>query len=228
VSRREFFDRLGYVFKDESLFETAVTHSSYVREVSAPQSDCNERLEFLGDAYLDMIISKKLFDLEPRDNEGVLTKQRALIVCGPALAEVARKIGLGEEMILGHGEERTGGRDRESIIADAMEAVIAAISIDGGYEEAERVVLDLFADRINNVMSGRITSDYKSAFQEVLQANGPVDIRYETVREEGPDHDKTFYVEVFVSEKACGSGSGKSKKEAEQNAAKDALEKRDK
>lgn len=228
MSRREFYDRLGYVFNDEGLFETAVTHSSYVREVGAPQSDCNERLEFLGDAYLDMIISKKLFDLEPRDNEGVLTKQRALIVCGPALAQVARKIGLGEELILGHGEERTGGRDRESIIADAMEAVIAAIGIDGGYEEAKRVVLDLFGDRIGDVLSGRITSDYKSAFQEVLQADGPVDIRYETVREEGPDHDKTFYVEVFVKEKACGSGSGKSKKEAEQNAAKDALEKRDK
>lgn len=224
MSRKDFYGRLGYEFKDESLFETAVTHSSYVREIDAPQSSCNERLEFLGDAYLDMIISKRLFDLEPDENEGVLTKQRAMIVCGASLAEVARNIRLGEEMILGHGEERTGGRDRESIIADALEAVIAAISLDGGYEEAQRFVLTHFEDRISDVISGRITSDYKSMFQEVQQADGPVDIRYETIREEGPDHDKTFYVKVYVNSKEKGSGSGKSKKEAEQNAAKDAME----
>ena len=168
MSRKAFYDKLGYEFKDEKLFETAVTHSSYVREIGAPQSSCNERLEFLGDAYLDMIISKRLYDLEPGVNEGVLTKQRAMIVCGPSLAEVARSIGLGEEMILGNGEERTGGRDRESIIADALEAVIAAISLDGGYEEAKRFVLAHFEERISDVISGRVTSDYKSMFQEVL------------------------------------------------------------
>ncbi len=225
TSMKEFYDRLGYSFKDEDLFETAVTHSSYVREVGAPPSSCNERLEFLGDAYLDMVISRKLFDLLPDEDEGVLTKYRAQIVCGASLADIARQLGLGQQLRLSKGEEQTGGRDRESIIADAVEAVIAAIGLDGGYDEVKKFVLRNFDKRINDVINGRVYNDYKSALQEKLQKNGPVEIHYETTNEEGPDHDKTFYVEVRVNAETFGRGKGKSKKEAEQNAAKNALDK---
>lgn len=225
MSKQRFYDRLGYNFKDEDLLLTAVTHSSYARETGAPPSSCNERLEFLGDAYLDMVISRKLYELLPDENEGVLTKYRAQIVCGASLAEIAREIDLGSELRLSRGEEHTGGRDRESIIADAVEALIAAIAIDGGYEQAEMFVLEKFDKKIEDVIKGRIYSDFKSALQEKLQKDGPVDIHYETTGEEGPDHDKTFYVQVLVNGTPAGSGSGKNKKEAEQNAAKYALEK---
>lgn len=223
MSKKVFYEKLGYEFKDDSLFETAVTHSSYVRELDAPPSSCNERLEFLGDAYLDMIISKKLFDLLPEENEGVLTKYRARIVCGESLAQLAREIDLGSQLKLGKGEEQSGGRDRESIIADAMEAVIAAIGLDGGYVHAKKFVLTHFEEKIKDVIEGRANSDYKSEFQEKMQESGPVEISYDTVKEEGPDHDKTFYVEVNVDGSFAGKGKGKNKKEAEQNAARDAL-----
>lgn len=225
MSNTEFYEKAGYVFKNDSLFETAVTHSSYARELDVPQSSCNERLEFLGDAYLDLIISKKLFDLLPDENEGVLTKYRARIVCGESLAGIARELDLGSELKLSKGEEQSGGRDRESIIADALEAVIAAIALDGGYVHARKFVLTHFEERIEDVIHGRVGSDYKSEFQEKMQTDGPVEIYYETIDEEGPDHDKTFYVEVTVGGRFAGEGKGKNKKEAEQNAAKDALEK---
>lgn len=223
MTNGSIFTRIGYEFSDESLFETAVTHSSYTRENNMPQSSCNERLEFLGDAYLDIIISEELYRRLPEENEGVLTKFRALIVCGSSLAEVAREINLGSELKLGKGEEQAGGRDRESIIANAAEAVIAAIVMDGGYAKGRDFVLKHFEKRISDVIDGKIHSDYKTELQEYYQANGPVEISYELLDEEGPDHDKTFHVRVMVGGMEKGSGSGKSKKEAEQNAAREAL-----
>ena len=223
MTKGSIFTRIGYEFSDESLFETAVTHSSYTRENNMPQSSCNERLEFLGDAYLDIIISEELYSRLPEENEGVLTKYRALIVCGSSLAEVAREIELGRELKLGKGEEQAGGRNRESIIANAAEAVIAAIVMDGGYAKGRDFVLEHFEKRISDVISGKVHSDYKTELQEYYQANGPVEISYELLDEEGPDHDKTFHVRVMVGGLEKGSGSGKSKKEAEQNAAREAL-----
>ena len=223
MTKGSIFTRIGYEFNDESLFETAVTHSSYTRENNMPQSSCNERLEFLGDAYLDIIISEELYSRLPEENEGVLTKFRALIVCGSSLAEVAREIELGRELKLGKGEEQAGGRGRESIIANAVEAVIAAIVMDGGYAKGREFVLEHFEKRISDVISGKVHSDYKTELQEYYQANGPVEISYELLDEEGPDHDKTFHVRVMVGGLQKGSGSGKSKKEAEQNAAREAL-----
>lgn len=225
MSNKRISDRIGYEFNDESLFETAVTHSSFTRENGAPLSSCNERLEYLGDAYLDVIISEELYQRLPEENEGVLTKYRALIVCGESLAEVGRELQLGEVLKLGKGEENTGGRERESIIANAVEAMIAAICKDGGYEKAKAFVLEHFAQKIEDVISGRIRSDYKSELQERYQTNGPVEIRYELLEETGPDHDKTFYVSVSIDNEVLGKGLGKSKKEAEQNAARHALAK---
>lgn len=225
MSNKTIYDRIGHEFSDESLFETAVTHSSFSRENGAPLSSCNERLEYLGDAYLDVIISEELYERLPEENEGVLTKYRALIVCGESLAEVGRALQLGEVMKLGKGEENTGGRERESIIANAVEAIIAAICKDGGYDKAREFVLKNFNQKIEDVISGRIRNDYKSELQEIHQMNGPVDIRYELLSETGPDHDKTFYVRVTIDDNVLGEGSGKSKKEAEQNAARHALAK---
>ncbi|MBQ9180115.1 MAG: ribonuclease III [Firmicutes bacterium] len=187
MTKGSIFTRIGYEFNDESLFETAVTHSSYTRENNMPQSSCNERLEFLGDAYLDIIISEELYSRLPEENEGVLTKFRALIVCGSSLAEVAREIELGRELKLGKGEEQAGGRGRESIIANAVEAVIAAIVMDGGYAKGREFVLEHFEKRISDVISGKVHSDYKTELQEYYQANGPVEISYELLDEEGPD-----------------------------------------
>ena len=223
MTKDDIYAKIGYEFKDGSLLETALTHSSYARENGDLQSSCNERLEFLGDAYLDAIISEELYSRLPDENEGVLTKQRALIVCGASLAEVAREIELGKELKLGKGEEQAGGRDRESIIANAVEAVIAAIVMDGGYQLARKFVLEHFEKRIQDVISGRVHTDYKSELQEYYQSNGPVEIKYDLLSEEGPDHDKTFYVRVMINGTERGKGSGKSKKEAEQNAARDAL-----
>ena len=223
MNRESICDKTGYVFRNEELLENALTHSSYIREIEEPQYKCNERLEFLGDAYLDMIISKKLYEMLPEENEGVLTKYRALIVCGASLAEIGKDLDIGSLLRMGRGEEQSGGRERESIIADAVEALIAAIILDGGYEEGEKFVLRHFGNRIEDVLSGRVQQDYKSELQEMMQANGPCSIKYRTTGETGPDHDKTFYVDVLVSNKVAGSGTGKNKKEAEQNAAKDAL-----
>ena len=215
---------IGYRFKNSEYLERALTHSSYNREKNTKHKD-NERLEFLGDAFLDAIISVELFHRMSGDTEGTLTKTRALIVCEKALADAARKIDLGSYLNMGHGEETAGGRGKDSILADGTEAVIGAVFLDGGSEAARRLVLWLFEDTINEAVQGKIFLDYKSVVQEVLQSGGtPVSITYIMDREEGPAHDKTFYVHMECNGKCYGSGSGKSKKEAEQNAAREALD----
>lgn len=217
---------IGYTFQNPEYLERALTHSSYNKEKNTKHRD-NERLEFLGDAFFDAIISVELFGRMPV-TEGKLTKTRALVVCEKSLAEVARQLHLGDYIYMGHGEELGGGRDKDSILADSMEAIIGALFLDGGYEAAQKFVVRVFSETIDKAISGKLFSDYKSEIQEILQKKGKnVIITYITDREEGPAHDKTFYVHLECNGRTLGYGSGKSKKEAEQQAAKVALERGD-
>ena len=210
-------EKLGYVFKDKNLIKLALTHSSYANEHNI---ECNERLEFLGDAVLELAMSRKLYDTIDLD-EGVLTKMRAKAVCESALDLYASKIDLSSYLYLGKGEEATGGRTRPAIIADATEAVLGAIYLDGGFEEAREIVKKFFEPYFYDVLKNK---DYKSMLQEKLQSEKR-SIRYEIVRDEGPANNKTFEAVVYMDEILMGRGIGKTKKEAQQQAAKDALEK---
>jgi len=216
--------KTGYAFNDEALLVKALTHSSYIKEKNESSDKDNERLEFLGDAFFDAVISEELYRRLGSTPEGGLTKLRALIVCEKSLAGHGRQIGIGDYIFLGKGEECTGGRQKDAIIADALEAVIGAVFLDGGYEAVKDVVLRIFEGGIEDAVNGRLGDDYKTDLQEMLQAKGETKIDYLVEREEGPDHDKTFYINLFCDGKLAGKGRGKSKKEAEQNAAKEALE----
>ncbi|MEG0156052.1 MAG: ribonuclease III [Anaerovoracaceae bacterium] len=223
MNKSKLEQEMGIQFKDKKLLTQALTHSSYTREKNLSRAECNERLEFLGDAFFDAIIGEELYHRLPQKKEGFLTKSRALIVCEESLAEKAKTLSLGDYLQLGKGETVTGGREKASILADAMEAIIGAIYLDRGYEITKAFVLALFADRVQAVVCGQIHNDYKSAFQEKIQKKGPISIEYHLVSAKGPDHDKLFCVELRVNGEVYGSGSGKSKKEAEQNAAKEAM-----
>ena len=223
MNNRQFEKIIGYNFKNEEYLERALTHSSYNRDKNTKHMD-NERPEFLGDAFLDAIVSVELFHRMENVTEGRLTKTRALIVCENALAEAARKIDLGSFINMGHGEDSAGGRSKDSILADGMEAVIGALFLDGGYDTAKEFVLNFLGDTIDQAIEGKIFLDYKSEVQEILQGRGiPVNISYVIDREEGPAHDKTFFVHMECNGQSFGSGFGKSKKEAEQSAAKETL-----
>ena len=221
---KEFEQKIGYQFQNRNYLETALTHSSFNREKNTKHQD-NERLEFLGDAFFDAVISVELYERLKHVTEGKLTKTRALIVCESALAQVARGYELGSYLNLGHGEDTGGARHKDSILADSMEAVIGAIYLDGGYQAMQNFVKKSFSRMIDQAIDGKLFSDYKSEVQEILQGKGkPVTIAYETDREEGPAHDKTFFVHLSCNGEIMGKGIGKSKKEAEQNAAKQTLE----
>lgn len=222
---KEFEKKLGYTFCNIQLLDKALTHSSYIKETGQSRLNDNERLEFLGDAFFDAIIGEALYRQLPQAEEGKLTKLRASIVCERSLAEAGRRMAIGEHMLFSRGEEKCGGRQRDSILADAMEAVIGAIYLDGGYQEARDFVLEVFHDALEDAGKGRLSNqDYKSQLQEHLQGQGILDIRYVLEKEEGPDHNKTFSVKLEVQGKTAGRGRGKSKKLAEQNAARDAIE----
>ena len=223
MNRQDIQDRIGYSFNDETLLIKALTHRSYIREKSGRCGKDNERLEFLGDAFFDAIISDELYKKLEGVEEGGLTKTRAMIVCEKSLARHGGSIGLGGHIFLGKGEEGTGGRHKDAIVADALEAVIGAVFLDGGYEAAKSVVLKIFKSGIEDAINGRLSGDYKTELQEKMQAAGETRIDYLVEREEGPDHDKIFYINLFCAGKLAGSGHGKSKKEAEQNAAREAL-----
>lgn len=221
----QFQQKIGYTFCDIHLLDKALTHSSYVKETGQSRLCDNERLEFLGDAFLDAIIGEELYRRLPKAEEGKLTKARASIVCEKSLAAAGRKLSIGEHMLFSRGEEKSGGRDRDSILADGMEAVIGAIYLDGGYEQVRSFVVGIFQDDLQAAGKGRLTNrDYKSEIQEQLQAKGILDMQYVLEKEEGPDHNKIFSVRLEVLGEPAGRGKGKSKKLAEQNAAKDALE----
>ncbi|MDR1571134.1 MAG: ribonuclease III [Clostridiales Family XIII bacterium] len=218
-------EKIGYGFRDARLLRMALSHSSYVNEAGLTRFQSNERLEFLGDAMLESIISLELYSRLPYVGEGDLTKLRAYIVCEGSLFRCATAFSLGSFLNLGKGEERNGGRNRPSVVADAMEALIGAIFLDGGRDAAEGFVMRALAPVIEEAMTGVEDGDYKSRLQETLQTDGAVRLCYRMERAEGPDHDKLFHVSVLMDDSPIGSGMGKSKKQAEQNAARNALEK---
>ena len=213
---------IGYRFKNISLLQNALTHSSYANERWHNSLLSNERLEFLGDSVLGMLVADYLYRTFPDRPEGELTRMRADMVCEHTLAAAANRIGLGEHMLLGHGEEQGGGRSRESILADAMESVIAACFLDGGLEAALKIVrqfilVEVPVKKLHN-------ADYKTALQELVQQKKNQTLSYALAGESGPDHDKKFDVEVSLNGNVVGRGSGSSKKRAEQMAAKAAIE----
>jgi ribonuclease-3 len=218
-------EKISYHFSDAQLLRHALTHSSYIKE-NGGGIRSNERLEFLGDAFFDAIIGEELYKIFPQKEEGFLSRIRATLVCEKSLANEARKLSLGEYILLGNGEERSGGRQRESILADAMEAVIGAIYLDGGFEAVKRTVLQIFRESIQDAQHGKyIITDYKTALQEKLQSRGINNISYELIKETGPDHNKTFFVQLNVNGQPMTTGQGKSKQQAEQQAAEAMLEK---
>lgn len=214
---------LGYRFKNITLLENALTHSSYANERWRDSLASNERLEFLGDSLLGMIVADYLFRTFPERPEGELTRIRADLVCETTLAQVAGRLGLGQYLLLGHGEEQGGGRMRESILADAVESLLAASYLDGGFEAVTGIVrrlilADVPAEKLRNV-------DYKTKLQELVQKKKNQVIQYELIGESGPDHAKHFQVEVLINGEVVGKGTGSSKKRAEQDAAHAAIEK---
>lgn len=210
---------LKYIFKNENLLKNALVHKSYSNERVGVES--NERLEFLGDAILEFCISDYLYSHEKFLSEGEMTKKRARIVCTKSLYTIAKQYNLGEYISLGQCEEKTGGRNKEAIIADVVEAIIGAIYLDSDIIIVKKAINHIFKDIIKK--SDEMLLDYKTILQEELQKNGTVNISYEILKEEGPDHDKTYEIIVKLDDKILGSGIGKNKKEAEQNAAKKAL-----
>lgn len=218
--------RIGYTFKDKKLAEMAITHKSYAHDRKKDSLDSyNERVEFLGDAILEYIISKELYSKLPNEKEGVLTKKRARIVCEESLCSVIKQYRLEECLRVGNCELKVKNSRKDAMLADMFEAVLGAIYLDAGFDIAEKVCLKMLKktieDEINNVSENK---DYKTRLQEEVQKGKDKLIEYRLIREEGPSHDKIFYVEVLVNNKKIGEGNGKSKKEAEQQAAKEALE----
>ena len=218
----ELEKRIGYTFRNKTLIYEALSHSSYANE-KKKQRHSNERLEFLGDSVLSVVVSEYLFKNYPDFPEGELTKIRAALVCEKSLHQFALRIHLGEFLLLGKGEAHTGGRERPSILADAFEAVIAAIYLDGGLEAARKHIMH-FIPKTLPTNHSLLFGDYKTALQEVIQKNPEEKVEYVLVSESGPDHNKTFVVEVCMNSNVIGKGKGKTKKEAEQMAAKEALE----
>jgi ribonuclease-3 len=218
---------LSYRFQDQTLLDEALTHKSYVNERKGITCRNNERLEFLGDAVLSLVISEYLAAGLPDSTEGALSKLKAQLVSESSLERVARRLQLGGYLKLGRGEELSNGREKASLLADAVEAVLAAVFLDGGFEASRQVTVHLFAEELNQI-EGREhqpgAGDYKTQFQEWCQKRYDTLPHYQTVRESGPDHDKRFDVELTICGEVVGAGSGRSKKEAEQQAAKQALE----
>ena len=214
---RELQDKIGYQFQEWKLFRRAMTHSSFANEHHMDKLDCNERLEFLGDAVLELVSSDFLYREYSERLEGELTKIRASVVCEPTLAYCASEIGLGDYLLLGRGEEATGGRHRDSVVSDAMEALIGAIALDGGCASAKEIVRRFV---LNDMENKQLFYDSKTILQEIVQADMPEQaLAYETIKEWGPDHNKTFEVRALLGGEEIGRGSGRTKKAAEQVAA---------
>lgn len=226
IQQLETFEKkIGYTFSNKDTLLLAFTHSSYANEQKKGHHENNERLEFLGDAVLDMVVSEYMYRLFCEMPEGELTKLRASVVCETSLAKLARQFQLGDYLLLGKGEETTGGRNRDSILADAFEAVIGAVCIDGGIENATKYILSFMKEEIQNTKNSIKIVDFKTHLQEVIQRTSKSPLHYVIVDETGPDHSKLFVSEVHHANKILGKGSGKSKKEAEQAAAQNALQK---
>lgn len=212
-----------YSFKNQELLYQAIRHPSYVYEKDNPRVSDNQRLEFLGDAVINLAISNLLMESFPEMKEGDLSKYRASLVSENGLSCIALELELGDYLLLGKGEEQTDGRKKLSILSDALEALIGAIYLDGGFTEALRVIAKLFSSLLESISHGKSVNDFKTDLQEYSQEAFQSTPQYRLEKEAGPDHNKTFYAEVYLKGDLMGKGKGKSKKEAEQNAAKEAL-----
>ena len=219
---KELQDKINYSFNDTELLIKSLTHSSFANENLRDNDASNERLEFLGDSLLGMTVALLIFEVEPQLSEGQMTKLRASLVCEKSLVTIAKELCLGKYLLLGRGEEHGGGRNRSSILSDAFEALIAAIYLDGGHEPVHRLISALFKPVINDPPSG--SADYKTKLQEMIQKKPGQVLSYELTGELGPDHDKSFLVSVILNGEKIGTGTGKSKKNAEQEAARSAVE----
>lgn len=225
MNNMDFEEKIGYRFQDPLILERALTHSSYGRSEGHPYLGNNERLEFLGDAFFDAVVGVILYQHQGISDEGQLTKLRSQIVCESSLAAVGKTLGIGDHLNMGKGEILQGGRKRESILADALEAVMGAIYLDGGFDAVVDFVNRHFGQTIQDAIAGKLNTDYKTQVQEFLQRQDSTKkIQYILDRSAGPDHDKTFYVHLEYGGRPLGNGVGKSKKEAEQRAARAALE----
>ena len=209
-------ETIGYRFTDKKLLELALTHSSFAHEHKLKKNEYNERLEFLGDAVLELVTSDFLYRHHQNDPEGDLTKLRASIVCEPSLADVAGQIRLGDYLRMGKGEESTGGRKRPSLTSDALEALIGGIYLDGGLDAAAAFIRQFI---LNDIETKKLFYDSKTVLQEIVQNEMNESVTYETVSEEGPDHDKCYVMQVMIAGRAYGKGKGHSKKSAQQTAA---------
>lgn len=214
-----FEEKIGYTFEDPDLLVMALTHSSYSNEKRLKKQECNERLEFLGDAVLELISSEYIYRNNPTKPEGDLTRMRASYVCEPTLALCAKELGLGEFILLGKGEDMTGGRDRDSILSDALEATIGAVYLDGGFEQAKEYVQRFILKDIENK---KLFYDSKTILQEIVQSKHS-SVGYELLSESGPDHNKSFTVAVVIDGQEIATATGRTKKKAEQSAAYQAI-----
>ncbi len=221
--RGAHMDKSDYKFQNIVLYRKAMTHSSYANEHRERHLQHNERLEFLGDSVLGFVTADYLFNHYPELPEGELTKLRAAVVCEQTLCEIAKELGIDKEIRLGHGEETGGGRQRPSILADATEALLGAIYLDGGIEPARKFVLDFVPRKAEEARHGGVFKDYKTMLQEIVQKSKQETLEYRLAGESGPDHDKQFTMEVLLNSNVFATGTGRSKKEAEQMAAKQAL-----
>jgi len=215
--------KLGYTFKNKDLIKVALTHSSKSNENKSLEN--NERLEFLGDAVLDLCVGAYLYKTLPSKKEGVLTKLRALIVCADSLFIASDKLKLGEFIMLGKGEKHSGGKYKKNIIADCFEAVLGAIYLDSDYETVSKIALNLLSDITKKAVEGKLTYDYKTLLQEYVHSKNIKDFYYELVQIKGPEHDQIFTSKVVINSEDIGSGEGKNKKESEQHAAYNTLKK---
>lgn len=219
-------ERINIAVSDERLLQQALTHTSFAHESKLdPKPGHNERLEFLGDAVLSLSVSTYIYSKYPEMSEGEMTKLRAKVVCEAALAQYARDISLGECLLLGKGEEVSGGSDRPSILADAVEALIGAVYIDKGWEQACKLALLLSQEELDKFALSDDTYDYKTKLQETVQKDGNISVIYKLISESGPPHNKVFNMAVYINGQETATGKGSSKKEAEQSAASLALEK---
>lgn len=221
----EIESKIGYHFRDHSLLIQALKHRSILNVTHEDRIFSNERLEFLGDAVVNMVVTHFLYITFPDIEEGMLSKKKAILVSREVLAEVAKELQLGKYVLLTHGEEKTGGRKRVSILANLYEALVGALFLDGGFEPASHFIEKSLLSQYHRYIGKREYTNYKSKLLEYAQKNHIGLPEYRVVREEGPDHNKTFYVEVLLNEKVLGEGQGKSKKQAEQHAAENALKK---
>jgi ribonuclease-3 len=223
IELRQLEETASYQFNRPHLLQEALTHKSFINEITEKSLKDNERLEYLGDAVLDLVVSRYLFDKLPEAQEGELSKIKSTIVSEPTLAIIARKLNLGDFLILGKGEELSQGRNKSSLLANALEALIAAIYIDSGLRSAEAFIHLWFTETIDNILTSQITFDCKTDFQEQCQKVYEVLPEYKLIKTTGPDHEKVFEIHLLVKGDLFGVGTGKSKKEAEQKAAREAL-----